>query len=316
MSLIDNLELRALVTSALDEAIKTVAEQEFSRLYEITSDRHQVAENVRAALDSLVDLQKGIEPEYNKWDALFYLTWYQPYQINLALTILREVYEHAEQHPGPDLPLHIIDIGCGALAVQIAMAILGTEHQQKGNKIIVNGIDPSDPMKSIGELLWLEFWSILSEYPELSDLSHTCDWMTSNCELFDQHTSYCCDYSRDDPHTECWIVAIHAVYKTNMDEIKGALQTLCGQYSPSATLVTQHESNSGVARFVAGEYAQFRKLNSDDLTLQGELHETTQWRRRLVRKLPENTRNSIGGLLYNRPVEWAPDKTAAVLSEY
>ena len=64
------------------------------------------------------------------------------------------------------------------------MAILAAEYRQEDSKVIINGIDPSDPMKKIGETLWLEFWSILSEHPELSDLSHTCDCLTSNCELF------------------------------------------------------------------------------------------------------------------------------------
>lgn len=309
------LKLPELVSPVLDEAIASVAEHEFNRLSRKAGNNLQVADCIKAALDSLVDLQKGIEPEYNEWDALFYVTWYQPYQINLALTILQDVYEDTQQHVGPDFPLHIIDVGCGALAVQFATAILGTEYQQKGNKVIVNGIDPSDPMKKIGEILWLEFWSILDEHTKLSELSHTCDCMTSNCELFNRHISYCCDYSLDNQRPECWLVAIHAVYRSNMEEIKDAFQALRDQYSPSATLVTSHESNSGVARFVAGEDAQFKKLKSDELTLQGELHKTTQWRRRLVSKLPENTRNSVGGLLYNRPVEWAPDKTAAVLSE-
>ena len=151
---------RALTRLVFDEAIATVAEQEFNRLRRITTDNAQVAENVKAALDSLVNLQYGVEPEYNEWEALFYVTWYQPYQINLALTVLQKVYEDARQHLGPDLPLHIIDVGCGALAVQFAMAILAAEYRQEDSKVIINGIDPSDPMKKIGETLWLEFWSI------------------------------------------------------------------------------------------------------------------------------------------------------------
>ena len=82
---------RALTRLVFDEAIATVAEQEFNRLRRITTDNAQVAENVKAALDSLVNLQYGVEPEYNEWEALFYVTWYQPYQINLALTVLQKV---------------------------------------------------------------------------------------------------------------------------------------------------------------------------------------------------------------------------------
>ncbi len=255
-----------------------------------------------------------MEPEYNEWDALFYVTWYQPRQINLALSILQELYQDVRKWQGPDLPLHIIDVGCGALAVQFAMAILETAYQREGNYLTVNGIDPSEPMKKIGETLWLEFWSILCDHPELSDLSRTCDYMTNNCELFDSHSSYCCGYSHVNPRPERWLTAVHAVYESNKEKINGTLRSLRDHYSPGVILVTSHESRSGIARFVAGEDARFKKLNSDELTLQGELRETTQWRRRLVSKLPENTRNSVASLLYNRPVEWAPDKSSAVLS--
>jgi hypothetical protein len=72
MSLIDNLELRTLVAHVLDEAITTVAEKEFKRLCGATqNDAHQVAANVSAALNALDKLQKGVEPKYNGWEALF-----------------------------------------------------------------------------------------------------------------------------------------------------------------------------------------------------------------------------------------------------
>ena len=78
----------------------------------------------------------GEEPEYNEWDALFYVTWYQPRQINLALAILQKLYEDARKWLGSDFPLHIIDVGCGAfLAVQFAMAILAAENQREGNDL-------------------------------------------------------------------------------------------------------------------------------------------------------------------------------------
>ena len=149
MSLIDNLELRKLVACVIDEAIATVAEEEFNRLCEITNNVAQVGENIKAALESLAKLRDGLEPEYNEWDALFYVTWYQPRQINLALSILQELYQDVRKWQGPDLPLHIIDVECGALAVQFAMAILAAEGTpaECNDNVTVNGIDPSEPMK-------------------------------------------------------------------------------------------------------------------------------------------------------------------------
>ena len=299
---------QALTKLVLDEAIAAVAEQEFNRLRRITNDDVQLAENINAALDSLAKLQYGVKPEYNEWDALFYLTWYQPRQINLALTILPGLYEDARTDLGANFSLHIIDVGYGALAIQFAMAILATEYQLEGKDVTVNGIDPSEPMKKIGEALWLEFWSILSGHPDLSDLSRVCDYITNNCGFFDSHTSYCCfdgGFSRVNPRPVCWIMAVHAIYESNKDKIKRALQALQGQYSPSVILVTAHESKRGIARYVTGEGFRFNKLDSAELKFHGELRETTEWRRCLVNRLRENPLNSVAGLLFS-PVEWAP----------
>ena len=209
------LELRLLVGHVLDEAIATVAEEEFNRLRSTANNDFQVARNVTEALRSLRNLQQGVEPEYNEWDALFYVTWYQPRQVNLALAILQEPYEDARRQLGSDFPLHIIDVGCGALAVQFAMAILAAENQREGNDLTVNGIDPSEPMKRIGKVLWSNFRFFLGEHSDLSDLSRTCDHMTNNCELFDSHASCLSSvggHSWFDFRLECWIIALHASY--------------------------------------------------------------------------------------------------------
>lgn len=112
------------------------------------------------ALADLGNLQQGIPPDYNdKGVALFYLTWYQPRQIFLAYSALRHVIR--EQKP----PSRIIDYGCDASAVQIAMSILtvqwlhGVSIRQRPsyNPSAVHGIDPSEPMRRIGEVLWRKF---------------------------------------------------------------------------------------------------------------------------------------------------------------
>ena len=311
----NTLELSPLVGHVLDEAIATVAEEEFNRLCRATNNDFQVARDVTKAVRSLRNLQQGEEPEYNEWDALFYVTWYQPRQINLALAILQELYEDARRRLGSDFPLHIIDVGCGALAVQFAMAILAAENQREGNDLTVNGIDPSEPMKKIGETLWLKFRSFLCEHSDLSDLSRTCDHMTTNCELFDSHTSYFCSEggrSWVNPRLERWIVAVHASYESNRFTIKRALQELRDRYSPSAILVTSHRSRGEVVRFVAGEESLQQRLSPKMLPLKGKLTNTTEWRTDLLSKLPAYQTNSLSSLLSN-PVEWAPRKHKSTL---
>ena len=311
----DITELRKLVTCLLDEAIATVAEEEFNRLRSAANNDFQVARKVTEAVRSLRNLQQGEEPAYNEWDALFYLTWYQPRQINLALYILQELYEDARRRLGSDFPLHIIDVGCGALAVQFAAAILAAENQRAGNDLTVSGIDPSEPMKRIGEALWSKFRLFLGDHSDLSDLSRTCDHMANNCQLFDSHSSYFCSEGGrpwGPPWIERWITAVHACYESNWFEIQRALQELRDRYSPNAILVTSHRSRQEVVRFVAGEESPQQRLSPKQLPLKEELPKTTEWRTDLLSKLPAYQINSVSSLLSN-PVEWAPRKQKSTL---
>ena len=305
----NTLELRIFVGHLLDEAIATVAEEEFNRLcHAANNDLQEVAREVIKALMGLRGLRDGVEPDYSEWVALLYLTWYQPRQINLALYILQELYEDARKHLEPDFPLHIIDFGCGALAVQFAMAILTAKYPGECNNLTVHGIDPSEPMKRIGKALWSKFRFFLGEHSDLSDLSHACDHMTDNSELFDSHTSC---FSSVDGHSwfdiglECWIIALHASYRSNQSRVKDVLNALQGRYSPTFTIVTSHRCNRDVVRFVAGDRSECQTIIPELLPIPWHLPRTTEWRRDLLYRLPEYPINSVRGMLSTR-VEWKP----------
>lgn len=313
----NTLELRKLVACVLDEAIATVAEEEFKRLCRATRNgAHQVAENVSAALNALDKLQGGVEPKYNKWVALFYLTWYQPRQINMALKILRQFYENfRRKHQSARGLFHVIDLGCGALAVQFAMALLATERRWAGADVTVIGIDPSEPMRNIGEELWLQFWLNLSNHPnlrkhsELLDLIRFCDSMASSCESFDSFSSYQCSrvgLSQATERSECWMMAVDVVYTSNKNKIKEAFQAIRNQCKPSRIFLTcknQHD-RLDTARFVVGRgFECEKKLGVEDLWFEATLPITTEWRRSLITEL--NVQIERHRLLLNNPVKWA-----------
>ena len=78
------------VTDALSEAITTVAQNELDELtVGLTSS--QKAHQIGNALTELEKLSRGTGiPDYNDpWVALFYVTWYQPRQINIAYSMLK-----------------------------------------------------------------------------------------------------------------------------------------------------------------------------------------------------------------------------------
>ena len=218
------------------------------------------------------------------------------------------MYEDAQESLETNFPLHVIDFGCGALAVQFAMAILAAECQRECNDVTVNGIDPSEPMKRIGKMLWSKFRFFLGGHSDLLNFSRTCEHITSNCELFDSHTSCLSSvdgYSWFDIQLECWIIALHASYRSNQSRVRIVLNSLRRRYIPTFTIVTSHRSNRDVVRFVAGDRSECQTLIPEQLPIPGQLPETTEWRRNLLYRLPEYAISSVRGLLKN-PVEWAP----------
>ena len=295
---------RQNIADALDKAIATVAEQEFNRLCRGLNDV-QVVEQVEKALDELKKLQGMGSPDYNnEWVALFYVTWYQPRQINVALAILQQLYEAPLYELAVANSVEIIDVGCGALSVQFATAIAATQHQH--TDISVHGIDPSHPMKRIGETLWAEFCATIVEYPDLSDLSNLCNLMAGDCDLFDSFDSYLSAYPEDlqTLGPNFLLLAVHVVYDSNELEIQETLQNF-HRFGPVFPMfVACYPSKSDIAESVIGGHDSHLILEPKDLPLQGVFPKTTEWRLRLLDRLPEEPPGDREVLLRGK-VRWA-----------
>ena len=311
MPLRDKSELIELVAPLLDEAIVTVAEQEFDRLRSAASDDAQVAENAAEAVKSLALMQYGRQPAFNEWDALFYITDYQPGQINFALQILEGLIRESSEGLGRDVPLHIIDVGCGALAVQFAAAILATAHKVDGADIVVRGIDSRPAMKNIGAILWNQFRALVHRCPKLSELSHACDALTTRAEVYDSYASFCraaTSPSHADAPPECWLASLDPVFEANRDEISGALQTLHERYCANVRLAACFELTLVIDRCVPGGDLQSKGPRKEELPFRGKLPKTSKWRAELVaelsRLLQQPINRNVAGLL-EIPVIWS-----------
>lgn len=296
-----------IIADALDKTIATVAEQEFNRLRRGLNDV-QVAEQVAKALNELAKLQDWDSPDYpdynNDWVALFYVTWYQPRQINVALAILQQLYEETlREKAEANYPVEIIDVGCGALSVQFATAIVATEHQH--TVVSVHGIDPSHPMKRIGEKLWSEFCVIVAEQPDLSDLLQTCNLMTGSCELFGSFDSHLSTYPETlYPSPTFLLLTIYALYDSNQLDIKETLQKFHNLGHVFPMFVACHLKSSDIAESVIGGHDSLQRLEYNELPMQGALLKTSEWRRCLLERLPEG---SLGDKEYylQGKVRWA-----------
>lgn len=188
---------------ALDEAIASVTSEEYGRL------KRQHPNNITARLEGAFKSIRqlwttGKQPRYDDWDALLYVSWYQARQVHL-------VYAAFEQHPPPPSgrPLQIVDMGCGAWAAPIALAMLEARGHTAllDRKVSVHGIERKRAMTRMGEKMWLEFACAAEarglpiEFIEMIDEDRI---FTSVRESLDSLAR--------DASSEFWLLAIHALY--------------------------------------------------------------------------------------------------------
>ena len=214
--------------TVLDDALAEVIRKEYNQL-KGDLDGGDVRARVEDARKSLDRLKKGRMPDYDDdWVALLYLIRYQPRQVNLVYTALKR-----SAPKGNSAPLRIIDIGCGALAVPIALAILAAEDHPalRDRSVIYQGIDPSEPMSRLGQELWLQF-GIAAGERGLTQIDDIFNKMTTG-DSFSPSIFQSIDNYRnakmqsvdttETPVHESWILAVHALYEKSKIEIKDFL---------------------------------------------------------------------------------------------
>ena len=261
---------------------------------------HQVARRVVQALNSLGGLRDGIAPAYDEWDALFYLTWYQPRQVNLAHLVADHLFSDGPQ------PVHVIDFGCGALASRFAFAVSAAMLDVPPSELYVDlhGIDKSEPMVRIGNAMWSKFVRSVSD-PHLEAVCRAVDYHT--------YASYE-DYGRSRaayvagvyPSPNCYLLAVHTIYESNKVALRETFSAIRAERDPAATIVTCAASREQVASQAAG--GGFRLLTPVlERLWHGGLPEVTRWRRDLVPQLA--TEDPIVRNFLRRAVQWKPPQS-------
>lgn len=217
-------ELLTGAREALDEAIARVTQAEYSRLSQ-GRGRGELHERGRACV-SLNRLRRGEQPDYDdEWVALLYVIRYQPRQVNLVHSVL------LRSAPRICGPVHIVDVGSGAWASMIAVAIFHSAAKNEAvekTEIRIHGIEPSTPMTRLGEELWIEFGCAV-ERMGLAPIIETVDAMTDTISIFPSLDD-CSSTARvrvlDRSTTsgrEYWLLSVHALYEESKDDIRDFL---------------------------------------------------------------------------------------------
>ena len=231
---------RRIIREVLSAAIAKAAKSEFDRL-SAGLRSEDVARNVEYALQQLRILSRGGMPNYaDPWVALFYVLWYQPSQINLAYSTIREVLEkNSNKKRSKAKKLQVVDFGAGALATQFGVAIAIAE-QERRICAYVDSIDDSDEMLDLGNKVWLRFKRDVSIHHNV----HSACQRTKRR----RRTSESVERLRKSHRI---LTAFHAVYDESEEEVLDDLGNLGQVLRTTDCIIATHEYKSDTARRVA-----------------------------------------------------------------
>ena len=213
------------VRKVLDCVLAEVIREKYQELKDGLNGGN-VKEHVDGARESLDRLKQGGIPDYHDdWVALLYLIRYQPRQVNLVYAVLKRSAPRSGS-----APLCLIDIGCGAWAVPIAVTILAAENHPafRERRFIYHGIEPSAPMWELGEELWLRF-GIAVEKQRLTEIAGVFNKNVDEGLVIERRFPSLDNYRTDvmqlanktkTPFRESWLLAVHALYEESKNDIK------------------------------------------------------------------------------------------------
>ena len=293
--------------AALDRAIAEVFRNEVEHL--IQGQNMSDAEKLSKVEDALGEVGKlgkwqGEMPKYDEWLAPFYLSWYQPRQINLTYSMIMGIV--GEESIGKEIltdtgRLYVFDYGCGALAMKFGVALAIADALQKNQKIYsacVASYDESEAMKNIGKKVWEQFKSEVQKDARLPYLEQAC-------EMIDTRTNRPSSW-RPLGNEVVWLSAIHAAFSANKDAVQADLDRLTKKLRPSAGFVTSPLSRSGVADVASPFWRNGYKEHKQNIhdTFTGNLRETTGARHELLDSLQYPGVISLRFLRPNVTWEW------------
>ena len=270
------------VAQALDSAIVRVADKWFQHLGRGLSNR-QVAMEVHRSLVSFDDLKRGVMPPYSEWDALLYILWYQPKQINLAYSAIVAATSSKDFMVQKE-ELYVGDVGCGALAMQFAVVLAAAEARRNGeviSSIRFDSIDTSQPMLDIGTALWDEFKRQVRRDRGLRHVAETLDiviWSAHN-DLQGVRGPRASE--------EGWTSAIHAVYQSNLRDVRTALSRIerrRGTIGIITSALDKVATASSVSPFEERGYVR-RPQNRVLARFQSTFERMTEWKSSLYKTI-------------------------------
>lgn len=278
MALLDEFQ------NSLDRAIARTTSPEFDRL-RAGLGAETIAGYIHTAMEELRKLQQGRMPDYyNPWVAPFYTSWYQPGQVNLAYTLIREMMGWQGERLTCNAAgnLCVVDFGCGASATRFGLTLAVAHAIQDGQnvgRVEVYGTDISQPMVEMGERLWATWGEEIANEGVLRTAYETVRSVnTTQVEGWVAPEPSGADSDR-------WLIALHTAYQSNSLEVRRHLRYIANAFRPRAGFVTSHVGNQLPVRVIS-PYDDVWEVVPMAI-LDADCYETTDWRSRLCFEFAE-----------------------------
>ena len=252
-------ETRELVGKVLDQAVAAVAKQ---KIEEITGPLEEGRKNLRIAeaTDSLDELRRGGIPEYS--DPLvdaFYMVQYQLQHINLTYSMIMSSTQIKEANSDlvDEHSLHVVDYGCGALAMRFGVVLAIADALERGQQVRnlrIDSLDPAIPLVELGVEIWSQFLELVA-----AEKSNKLRWLMQAIAAMERpHPNLQLGVQLKEisgmPNANHWLSAVHVVYggpEGNSDEVRENLAYLRDATNSDMGFITTHSSKEKTAMAVS-----------------------------------------------------------------
>ena len=245
-----NQQSLMIVGNLLDQAVATVADPVFLRLTEGLDDdakRHRIGE----ATKQLDLLRNGGMPAYDdELVDLFYVVQYQLSHVNLAYSVIRDAMSWRNlDNRGLTTrtsTLHVVDYGCGALAMRFGLILAVADAIERGEtiqRVTIDSLDPNVPLVQNGVAIWNSFVGLIrnNNSPHLDAIKAAMATMPA---LYpDVHVRVPLKAIQRMPDTDVWLSALHVIYDGptgNEQDVRDNMGYLTDLLEPDVGYLTFH----------------------------------------------------------------------------
>ena len=249
-----------LVQSAIDQALADASHKVLMDLSGNCTDRVKAQRMANAAqelYDALrVREQVSTEPDLrmpnyeDPWVALAYAQWYQLRQIHLAYSLTKDLLANETIRHAPGHQVH--DVGCGALAFAIGLAIAVAERLEAGDSVgsfELCGYDCTS-LREIGYDHWAMLRQHAGSQPQVAWLAHAMDRIHLKLQSFSEGEIYRIFTDHPTPKVCRWLVAQHIAYEANQDGVRSDLAGWAKSIQPHIGLITGPSFKSRVVHHI------------------------------------------------------------------